>query len=141
MASVQQSISTPGKIQQATVNVTGQLKKTVNLTPFHVDVAEDPQFDPLLTQADDILFGGWGNDSLHGGVGDDAIVGAEALDEAYMPAYASNGSVTGLVRSDYNVPVNPGNSLQFHAQVPTGGQGVPENSICTTNMIPSARSC
>jgi Ca2+-binding RTX toxin-like protein len=29
-----QAISTPGKIQQAVVNVSGELKKTVNLTPF-----------------------------------------------------------------------------------------------------------
>jgi Ca2+-binding RTX toxin-like protein len=36
-ATTQTEISTPGKMQVATINVTGQLKKTVNLTPFSVD--------------------------------------------------------------------------------------------------------
>lgn len=79
-----QYIYTPGKIQQATINVTGELKKTVNLTPFKLgdpeswDYADrDPQF------ADDIIYGGWGDDFLHGGDGDDAISGAEALAQFY----------------------------------------------------------
>src|SRR5690606_35807029 len=42
-------IATPGNLQQATINVTGKLKKTVNLTPFNVDSADDPLFDPTLT--------------------------------------------------------------------------------------------
>jgi Ca2+-binding RTX toxin-like protein len=92
-----QYIYTPGKIQQATINVSGELRKTVNLTPFKLGDPEVPQhlddFDPV--QADDIIFGGWGNDSLHGGDGDDAISGAEALTEYY------------------DKPANPGDVLKY----------------------------
>jgi Ca2+-binding RTX toxin-like protein len=76
-------IYTPGKIQQSTINVAGELKKSVNLTPFNLDPTggpgggiQDPLFRP--SQANDIIYGGWGNDFLHGGAGDDAISGAEA---------------------------------------------------------------
>jgi Ca2+-binding RTX toxin-like protein len=95
------AISTPGKMQTATINVSGKLKKTVNLTPFNVDPAgatggiQDAHFVP--TYANDIIYGGLGNDWLHGGSGDDAISGAEAL--AYY----------------FNKPYNPGNVLGFNA--------------------------
>jgi len=81
-----QFISTPGKIQRATINVSGALKKTVNLTPFKLgdpndlDYAHD-MFDP--SYADDIIYGGWGGDFIHAGDGDDAVSGAEALAEFY----------------------------------------------------------
>ncbi|MFH0882471.1 MAG: Calx-beta domain-containing protein, partial [bacterium] len=82
-------IYTPGKIQQSEINMTGELKKSVNLTPFNLDPTtgdvegiQDPLFDPELA-ADDIIYGGWGDDFLHGGAGDDAISGAEALQEFY----------------------------------------------------------
>jgi Ca2+-binding RTX toxin-like protein len=81
-------IYTPGKIQQMTINVTGELKKSVNLTPFNLDPLgvdggiQDPLYDPELA-ADDIIYGGWGDDFLHGGAGDDAISGAEALQGFY----------------------------------------------------------
>jgi Ca2+-binding RTX toxin-like protein len=74
-------IAGPGNSQQATINVTGQLKKSVNLTPFNVDSEQDPLYEAL--NADDIIYGGLGNDWLHGGSGDDAISGAEALEEFY----------------------------------------------------------
>ena len=74
-------IRTPGGFQQAIINVSGALKKTVNLTPFNVDPAEDPLYDAL--NADDIIYGGLGDDFLHGGSGDDAISGAEALPQFY----------------------------------------------------------
>ncbi|MEW6158482.1 MAG: hypothetical protein AB1813_13700, partial [Verrucomicrobiota bacterium] len=93
-ATTQTLISTPGKVQQATIHVTGQLKKTVNLTPFNIDpntAAQDPLFRPQF--ANDIIYGGLGNDALHGGSGDDAISGAEALPQFY------------------NAPFNPGNVL------------------------------
>lgn len=105
-AAIQQDISTPGKIQQATINVTGQLKKTVNLTPFSVDPtwplqntidefggAENAANRPH--KSDDVIYGGWGNDFLHGGSGDDAMSGAEAL-----PSF-------------YASPVNPGDVLGY----------------------------
>ncbi len=77
-------ISTPGNIQQATINTSGELKKTVNLTPFNlteVGQSEDPLHDP--SYADDIIYGGLGGDFLHGGAGDDAMSGAEALPQFY----------------------------------------------------------
>jgi Ca2+-binding RTX toxin-like protein len=76
-------ISTQDKKQQATINVSGELKKTVNLTPFKLGDPEVPQYLDEFDQADDIIFGGWGNDFLHGGDGDDAISGAEVLTEYY----------------------------------------------------------
>ena len=76
------TIATPGNIQTAIINVSGELKKGVNLTPFNLDIAGgDPLFDG--EDADDIIFGGLGSDFLHGGAGDDAISGAEALQEYY----------------------------------------------------------
>jgi len=89
-------IYTPGKIQQATINVAGELKKTVNLTPFKLgdpDLFDYADQDPLF--ADDIIYGGLGGDFLHGGPGDDAVSGAEAL-----PMY-------------YDAPNNPGDVLKF----------------------------
>jgi len=91
-------IYTPGKIQQSTINVTGELKKSVNITPFNLDPIgvgggiQNPLDDPLY--ADDIIYGGWGNDFLHGGAGDDAISGAEALPEFYDNP-VNNGDVLG----------------------------------------------
>jgi Ca2+-binding RTX toxin-like protein len=89
-------ISTPGKIQQATINVEGRLKKTANLTPFNVDPAATQDLLFRARYADDIIYGGLGNDSIHAGSGDDAVSGAEAL-----PAF-------------YDHPSNPGNVLGFN---------------------------
>src|SRR6185436_5375950 len=86
-ATVQTDISTPGDWQQATINVTGQLKKAVDLTPFNPVLGGNELSDP--SYADDIIYGGLGSDFLHGGAGDDAISGAEALAEFY--ARPSNG--------------------------------------------------
>jgi hypothetical protein len=94
-----QAISTPGNVQQATINVSGELKKTVNLTPFSTDPAwagTDDEFGgDVPHNADDIIYGGLGSDWLHGGSGDDAMSGAEALPEFYGD------------------PDNPGNVLQY----------------------------
>ncbi|WP_283806368.1 LEPR-XLL domain-containing protein [Bradyrhizobium sp. cf659] len=92
VATTESVISTPGNVQVATINVTGQLLKAVDLTPFAKSLM-DPLFDPL--QADDVIYGGWGNDFLHGGWGDDAMSGAEAL------------------ANFYSQPVNPGNVLNY----------------------------
>jgi hypothetical protein len=89
-------IKTPGSIQTAVINVSGALKKTVNLTPFNLDPDtgfQDELYDPLF--ADDIVYGGLGDDFLHGGAGDDAMSGAEAL------------------ASFYNHPLNPGDVLRY----------------------------
>jgi Ca2+-binding RTX toxin-like protein len=112
----EESISSPGGVQQATINVLGRLKKTVDLVPFELDPAalsQDPLFAPRF--ADDIIFGGLGDDFLHGGAGDDAILGGEALALAYAPLYeAVTGAVVGLVRTDYAHPYNPGGLLHFN---------------------------
>ncbi len=113
-------IYTPGKVQTATINVGGKLKKTVDLTPFNLtprvdengfSQAQDPLFRPLF--GDDIIFGGLGDDSIHGGSGDDALSGAEALPVSYAPRFDQQGNLAGLVRIDFDRPWNPGNVLFF----------------------------
>jgi hypothetical protein len=93
-------ISTAGDFQLATINVAGELKKTVNLTPFNLDPninAQDSLFDPQ--HADDIIYGGLGDDFLHGGAGDDAISGAEALALSAAMVYPDDGT-TDAARTD-----------------------------------------
>ena len=61
---------------------TGQLNKTVDLTPFALDprrTSIDSARCPRRCYANDVIFGGLGDDFLHGGAGDDAVSGAEAL--------------------------------------------------------------
>ncbi|MHC1764378.1 MAG: hypothetical protein AB9869_08735 [Verrucomicrobiia bacterium] len=98
-ATVQTSISTPGKMQQADIYVTGQLNKTVDLTPFSQQTdwaaTTDEWSGESKHTSDDIIYGGLGSDFLHGGSGDDAISGAEALAEFFES------------------PVNPGDALQY----------------------------
>ncbi len=116
-------IYTPGQIQTATINVTGVLNKSINLTPFNVDPLGD--IDTLFDANgyDDIIFGGLGNDFLHGGSGDDAMSGAEALPTSYVQLYSNNTTcgqenndcVIGLVRLDYGHPFNLGDVLRFGA--------------------------
>jgi hypothetical protein len=93
-ATTQSFISTPGNAQQADLDVTGQLKKAVDLTPFNPDPSDYELFD--AAQADDILYGGLGGDFMHGGPGDDAMSGAEA-----QTAF-------------YDVPANPGDVLAYN---------------------------
>ncbi|MEX2044641.1 MAG: hypothetical protein WD941_04755, partial [Opitutus sp.] len=80
-----QKISTPGNQQSATINVSGELKKTAILEPFQLT---NSPYVAGVTPSNDIIFGGLGNDSLHGGAGDDAISGAEALPEYYAKPYS-----------------------------------------------------
>ncbi len=116
-------IYSPGKVQQATINVEDELKKTVNLTPFKLGDPNDldyshKNFDPQY--ADDVIYGGWGSDFLHGGDGDDAISGAEALEDSAVLIFADyefpdpNREGTVIV-SSYTNPYNPGNVLGFEA--------------------------
>ena len=117
-----ETISTPGDIQYALINVEGELKKTTDLVPFSFDpdweglddeFAEDDSDTPF---ADDIIFGGLGSDFLHGGSGDDAISGAEALLAAFVPDYSDfddDGDTTELLDLGYDAftltdPINPG---------------------------------
>ena len=97
------AIETPGKAQQATINIAGDLKKSVDITPFNltpVAQMDDPLNAPL--SANDVIFGGLGRDFLHGGAGDDAISGAEALPEFF------------------SAPTNPGDVLRFGSYTRAG---------------------
>ena len=118
-------ISTPGDIQYAVINISGQLKKTADLVPFSFDpgwIASDDEFpdnQDAFPYADDIIFGGLGSDWLHGGSGDDAISGAEALEHAWVPTYDQDGNPDGVLDLGYDAvalpsPVNPGNVLAFN---------------------------
>jgi Ca2+-binding RTX toxin-like protein len=121
-------IATPGNIQIATINISGELKKTIDITPFSHDpdwLALDDEFPDDTSNtpfADDIIFGGLGSDFLHGGSGDDAISGAEALEHAYVPVYATDGiTPTGRLDLGYNAvgipsPNNPGDVLAFNSE-------------------------
>lgn len=99
VATTQSFISTPGKIQQADIYVTGELNKAVDLTPFSQDpdwAGTDDEFAGASKHtSDDTIYGGLGDDFLHGGTGDDAISGAEALPDFFAR------------------PVNPGNVLGY----------------------------
>ena len=123
-------IYTPGAVQTETINIGGELKKSVDITPYLlVPVGDVASQDPLTVQldaplfADDIIFGGLGDDFLHGGAGNDAISGAEALTVSYTVRFGSEvntgqleqqeTAVAGLVRVDYTRPWNPGNILYF----------------------------
>ncbi|MEE4312992.1 MAG: hypothetical protein V2J11_00765, partial [Desulfofustis sp.] len=115
-------ISTPGDMQYAVINVTGELKKTADLVPFSYDYDwlgmddEFPDDDTNTPYADDIIFGGLDSDWLHGGSGDDAISGAEALEEAYVPTFDNEGNLTGILDLGYNAfdlpaPIYPGDTV------------------------------
>ena len=80
-------LDTPGDLQVAIVNITGELNKAVDLEPFY-------------TGYNDIVFGGWGDDFIHGGEGDDALSGAEALDLYY------DDDAFGVLASIYADPTN-----------------------------------
>ncbi len=117
-----EEIATPGKIQTAKINVSGELNKAVNLTPFSYDAtwfgSDDEYPDSSGAQyADDIIFGGLGSDFLHGGSGDDAISGAEALEHAYVPVYVA-GEAVDVLDLGYLVAglgnTNPGDVLAYN---------------------------
>src|SRR3712207_6776168 len=72
----QSTISLPGPWTGAVVDITGLLKKTVDLT-----VGGTP--DSWANGYADVIHGGLGDDWLHGGGGDDAISGAEARPEFF----------------------------------------------------------
>ncbi|UUZ48849.1 hypothetical protein LP420_40380 [Massilia sp. B-10] len=99
VATVQTTISTPGGVQTADLNVTDQLKKAVDLSPFSQDVNFIGQADDFngvsKHTSDDIIYGGLGSDFVHGGSGDDAMSGAEAQWQFYAK------------------PVNLGNALAY----------------------------
>ncbi|MFC1542035.1 calcium-binding protein, partial [Candidatus Latescibacterota bacterium] len=106
LAGVNEQIRPNGPHDSTIINIDGQIKKTVNLTPFQL--GSDRYYDPQA--ADDIIYGGLGNDFLHGGAGDDAISGAEAL-----PVF-------------YSVTFNPGDVLGFGSLDPEEFADYDENN-------------
>jgi len=98
------------------INVDKQLMKTVNLTPFSSNPADDNDSYLDAQQANDIIYGGWGDDFLHGAYGDDAISGAEALSLANDPRDSHLNQIS------FDTPFNAGNSLAYN---PTAGDGDP----------------
>jgi hypothetical protein len=129
-------IFTPGSMQIDTINVSGALKKTVDLTPFSSDpnfngTADDfsvPGSKPNSAASDgktkrhndDIIFGGLGSDWIHGGSGDDAISGAEALKVSYTQMQNASLDLIGIAETDYYHPFNPGDALRFNPTDPEG---------------------
>jgi hypothetical protein len=110
----QAMIATPGNHQQALINVTLALKYTALIYPFPpaANAPPGPQFRTV--QENDIVYGGWGDDSIHATFGSDAISGAEAPITAYTNNYDMNGNQIGSpVESDWYHPFNPGNVLGF----------------------------
>ncbi len=119
-------IYTPGQVQTATINIAGELVKSVDLTVYNLGpdtnqsqhhVANQPTYD--ANNSDDIIFGGWGGDWIHGGSGDDAISGAEAIGVGGASGFAqhfdSDGDPVGLEYIDFAHPWNPGDVLHFGA--------------------------
>ena len=141
-------IATPGNAQQATINVSGRLTKSVDLTPANVQlpngiVAPEPLFRPNF--ADDVIYGGLGDDFLHGGAGDDAISGAEALAMAYAQLWTNRVGV-GAERGAQRLrpSVQPGRPAALQCaderelrQRPAGRT----SSRCTTSTADCRRSC
>ncbi|RWE08447.1 MAG: hypothetical protein EOS61_18265, partial [Mesorhizobium sp.] len=124
-------IRTPGDVQVELINVAGALTKSVDLTPFNLTAIEIGAADPFLSDqqfADDVIFGGLGQDFLHGGSGDDAISGAEALGESYAPRFDSLGNFVGLIRTDFSRPYNPGDILHFGSGDPHWNEPKPVQS-------------
>jgi Ca2+-binding RTX toxin-like protein len=119
IAEIDQQISTPGNMQQAVINANGHLKYTADLTPEILDFGSIDLASPLVHTrplfANDILYGGLGDDSMHGGAGDDAMSGAEAPETGYANNYNQDGSPAGTaLRSDFDHPLNPGNALGYN---------------------------
>jgi hypothetical protein len=123
------------------------LKKTVDLVPFSYDptwLALDDEFPDNQDDtpfADDIIFGGLGSDFLHSGSGDDAISGAEALLQAFVPVYNTNGDPIGLLDLGYNAftlpnPINPGDLLALN---PNPGDVLAFNPVDVDGQHPNNR--
>src|SRR4029077_17018296 len=117
----QSMIATPGSMQQAVINVSLALAYTALLfpTPPAVNAPPGPQYRTVFEN--DIVYGGWGDDSIHATMGSDAISGAEApsgataTSRAFTNTYDMNGVQlnTTPIESDWARPFNPGNVLGF----------------------------
>src|SRR6185503_13436195 len=98
-------IYTPGLVQTATINIAGLLAKAVDLSPYNLSpnslgLGDQPKYD--ANNSDDVIFG------------------SEAMAQAYVQSYATPcqqevNCATGLVRTDWTRPYNPGDILHFGA--------------------------
>src|SRR2546430_3014818 len=104
-------------MQQALININGELKYTAILAPDNLDPQVAPYtLMPRPLYASDILYGGLGGDALHGGAGDDALLGAEAPMSSYTDSYNAAGTQLNagfVIESDFAHPYNPGNVLGY----------------------------
>src|SRR5205809_1900680 len=117
-ARTQAGIATSGNLQQALINVTGELLYIVVLVPDNLDPLHRAPFTlmPRPLYASDIMYGGLGSDAMHGGAGDDAMSGAEAPVTSYTNNYNAAGTTKlngAPIESDYGRPFNPGNVLGY----------------------------
>ena len=126
-ASIEQTIEVK-KFLETTINETGSLTKSVNLTPFDQG-------------GNDIIYGGQGDDFLHGGAGDDAMSGAEALELYYgahqthedvlgfnpeteeFKAYNENDPLSKILVDDMGVFTTDGSGEEFLLNFETGDDG------------------
>ena len=133
-ATTQEIIRTPGNLQLALINRTGELNKAADVIAFDLDgvtFTMDGIADAQMTSANDIVFGGLGDDWIHSGFGDDAVSGAEALPFYYDGGTEANDFLK-IQQADLDgfVPVaedpfwyatnlfNPGDILRFGARDP-----------------------
>lgn len=91
------------------LNITGEVKKSVDLEPFEIG-------------ANDLIYGGLGDDFLHGGAGNDSISGAEALANFYTapgttPILVYDPVTREFIGYNENDPLRKiaGHSLNFEA--------------------------
>jgi len=119
-ATAQSMIATGGNLQQALINVSGELLYRALLVPDNLDPVLRKPFTlmPRALYASDIMYGGLGNDMMHGGAGEDAMSGAEAPALSYTNSYNPDGSRINLgappLESDFARPFNPGNVLGYN---------------------------
>jgi Ca2+-binding RTX toxin-like protein len=118
VARTQALIATGGNIQQALINVTGELLYIALLVPDNLDPLHRQPFTlmPRTLFANDIMYGGLGSDAMHGGPGEDAMSGAEAPILSYVNRYNTAGAQqnSAPLESDFARPFNSGNSLGYN---------------------------
>ena len=116
-ARVEGTIGTSGNLQQALINVAGELLYIAVLIPDNLDPLHRAPFTlmPRPLFASDVMYGGLGSDMMHGGAGDDGILGAEAPVTSYTNSYnAAGAKLNGApIESDFGRPFNPGNVLGY----------------------------
>src|SRR4029079_11572209 len=134
-------ISESSAKESAVLNVAGDLKYTADLTPDNLDPASvgssspHANFRPLY--ANDIIYGGLGDDSIHGGAGDDAILGGEAPGIlAYVTNYDQNGNLAPVNNNTANPLVTEGHSAyRFNPGNPLGFKSTVANPTLTTTDL------